>query len=106
MKERFDDEKYYSEDQDFGAVTITDFVKVLNGYSYARYVARFRMLAKQHQLAPSRRPKLSAENFLAQIDQLRRAIARAGEAQLLNDPLAQKIASRLLVLDLIEEELL
>ena len=106
MKERFDDEKYYCEEQDFGVVAITNFVKVLSSYSYERYVRRFRVMAEHHQLAQSQRPKLSAEEFMAQINQLRRAIERAGEAQLFDDPKVQTIAWRLLVLDLFDEELL
>jgi len=104
MKERFDDEKYYCEEQDFGVIASTNFVKVLNSHSYERYVRRFRVMAEHHQLAKLQRPKLSADEFMAQINQLRTAIARVGEAQLLDDPKRQKIARRLLVLDLFDEE--
>ena len=106
MKERFDDEKYYGEEQDFSGVAITNFTKVLKSYSYERYVKRFRAMAEHHRLAKSQRPKLNPDEYKGQIDQLWSTIARGGEAQLLDDPKAQMTARRLLVLELFEEELL
>ena len=106
MKERFDDEKYYCEEQDFGGVAITNFVKVLRTYSYERYARRFRIMADGHRLAQSQRPKLNADEYTAQMDQLWGAIARVGEARLLDDPKAQNIARRLLVTGLFDKDLL
>ncbi len=106
MKERFDDEKYYCEEQDFGGVEIRNFIKVLRNYSYERYLRRFRAMAEHHRLAQSQRPKLTAAEYSTRIDQLWGAIARVGEARLLDDPKAQRTARRLLVLGLFYEDLL
>ena len=106
MKQRFDDEKYYSEEQDFGGVVIRNFIKVLKNYSYERYVKRFRVMAEHHRLAQSQRPKLTSEEYMAQMQQLWGAVARVGEARLLDDPKANKTARRLLVLGLFDEDLL
>ena len=104
MKERFDDEKYYGEEQDFNGAAITNFIKVLKGCSYERYVKRFRVMAEHHRLAKSQRPKLNPDEYKTQIDELWGTIARVGEAQLLDDPKAEMIARRLLVLELFEED--
>lgn len=97
MKERFDDDKYYDGEQDFGAVVITNFVKVMKSYSYERYTRRFRTMADRHRLARTQRPKLDATEYTTQMEYLWETIARVGEAHLLSDPKAQKIASRLLI---------
>lgn len=105
MKEPFDDEKYYDEEQDFGEVVIRDFAKILRSYSYERYVRRFRGMAESHRLAREQRPKLSADEYQAQLEQIWGVLARVGEARLLDDPQARKIAHRLLLSGLFDEDL-
>ena len=104
MKERFDDDKYYDGDQDFGPVSITNFVKVMKSYSYERYTRRFRTMADRNRLARTQRPKLNGTDYTTQMDYLWETTARVGEAHLLSDPKAQKIASRLLILGLFDTD--
>ncbi len=104
MNEHFDDDKYYDEEQDFGPVAITNFVKVLKSYSYERYTRRFRTMADHHRLAQSQRPKLNATEYTTQMDYLWETISRVGEAHLLGDPKIQKIASRLLISGLFDTD--
>jgi hypothetical protein len=104
MKEPFDDDKYYSDEQDFAGVAVTNFVKVLKSYSYERYNRRFKAMADHHRLTPAQRPKLNAAEYAVQLDYLWKTIARVGEAHLLADPKAQKFASRLLVSGLFDTD--
>ena len=97
MSEPFDDERYYSAEQDFGGVEVTNFAKVLTSYCYDRYVRRFQAMAGQHRLSKSQRPKLTASEFEQLMSELRNAFALCGEKHFLDTPKVQRVASRLLV---------
>jgi hypothetical protein len=97
MSDPFDDERYYSAEQDFGGVGVRNYAKVLRSYCYDRYVGRFRAMADQHRLDKSQRPKLTACEFDQLMSELRNALARSGEKQLLDSPKVQRLAGRLLV---------
>jgi hypothetical protein len=97
MSEPFDDERYYSAEQDFGGVGVTNFAKVLRSYCYDRYVGRFQTMAGQHRLSKSQRPKLTASEFDQLMSELRNALAHSGENHFLDTPKVQRLAGRLLV---------
>ena len=97
MKEPFDDERYYSAEQDFGGVGVTNFAKVLRSYCYDRYVRRFQTMADQHRLSKNQRPKLNETEFDQLMSELRNALAQSGEKHFLDTPRAQRISGRLLV---------
>jgi hypothetical protein len=106
MSEPFDDERYYSAEQDFGGVEVANFAKVLRSYCYDRYVGRFQAMAAQRRLSQSQRPKLSANEFEQLMLELGNTLAGCGEKHFLDTPKAQRVASRLLVNGLFDVDLL
>jgi hypothetical protein len=104
MKERFNDDGYYSEEQDFGDITVRNCRKVLAKYHYSRYVARFRALADQHELSRDQRPKLDQNEFDSFMRKLGDSLAAFGEDGFLEDPKTVQLASRLLILGLLDED--
>jgi hypothetical protein len=104
MKEAFDDEKFYTPDQDFGSIGVTNCKAVLEKYNYDRYVQRFRLLASAHRLEASQRPKLNKEEFEKLVTKLRYVFVRDGERRFLTNEKSVKLASKLLVWSLIDED--
>ncbi|MEW6305488.1 MAG: hypothetical protein AB1705_18585 [Verrucomicrobiota bacterium] len=104
MKEAFDDEKYYTSDQDFGGFAVRNYRKVVRTYSYERYEQRFRQLAGSRRLTSQQRPKISVEQFQLLMNELTTSLGRVGEGSFLKDSRNRKLADRLLMTGLFDED--
>jgi hypothetical protein len=104
MKESYTDENHYGPDQDFGSVAIRNYGQVLQKYNYGRYVNRFRALADRKRLSPAQRPKLDENEFAELMKKLVDSFVNLGEGKFLKNEKSQKVASRLLIGSLFNEE--
>lgn len=105
MKERYEDDTYYCDEQDFGGIAVKNYTKVLPKYNYSRYVTRFRALADGHKLSRDQRPKLGQAEFDSLLNSLGDRLVAVGEDRFLDDARTVKIASRLLILGLFDADL-
>lgn len=106
MKEPFDDEKYYTGEQAFGGICVSNFQKVLKEYNYTRYVNRFRQLADNGGLKRSQRPKLNKQEFDKLFDNLKLHYTEVGDRKFLRNKKTIKLSSRLLCESLFDEDIL
>jgi hypothetical protein len=98
MKEPYDDEKLYCEEQcDFGPIVTRNYKEVLQSYSYNEYQRRFGAQADSHELSPNQRPKLDKDQFASLMKQLSDTMLRPGEADPLEDEKTAEAARRLLL---------
>ena len=104
MNESFDDEKLYTEQQEFGLVTVRNYQEVIQKYGYSRYVHRFRMMANAHRLSPNQRPKLDASEFASLMKKLGDTLVISSERDLLKSEKNAKIVFRLLLSNLFDED--
>ena len=104
MKETFDDEKLYSDQQEFGPISVRNYGQVVQKYDYRRYVHRFRTMAQAHRLVPGQRPKLDENQFASLMKQLTDALLVSDERKLLQSEQNVKIAFRLLLSNLFDED--
>jgi hypothetical protein len=103
MTEPYEDNRYYCDEQDFGGA-VKNYTKVLPRYNYSRYVARFRALADHHRLSRNQRPKLGQKEFDSFMRKLGDTLVAVGEDRFLEDPKTVKLASRLLILGLLDAD--
>src|SRR5215470_16541724 len=105
MKEPYEDDRHYCDEQNFGGIAVKNYTKVLPKYNYSRYVARFRALADRHRLSRDQRPKLGQKEFDSFMRKLGDSLVAVGEDRFLEDPKTVKLASRLLILGLLDADL-
>ena len=98
MKEPYDDEKLYCEEQcDFGPIVTRNYREVLQSYNYSAYEQRFRARADSYKLSPSQRPKLDKNQFALLMKQLSDTMLRPGAEDPLENEKNAKAARRLLL---------
>jgi len=105
MKERYEDDRYYCDEQDFGGIAVKNYTKVLPKYNYSRYLTRFRAMADRHKLSRDQRPKLDEAQFDSLMNKLGDRLVAVGEDRFLDDAKTVKVASRLLILGLLDADL-